>query len=238
MAAAFWLLSGVQRVGIASPDASRYLYVGGLFVLLLAVELLRGVRVGRGSRFFVMAASAVVAVSATSATCAPGARYLRAQAPVGARRPRRARARAGAASRRAITRSTSPACRSSRSTPRSTSPPRPARLARLHACAQLATRTEHEARFAADGELANIEASCRAEHRRAGSAPPRRRRRPRRPGALGRLRALPRRRRALPRVAAAELQITVPLAGLRLTAEGVPAQSRSGASRSRSRGER
>jgi hypothetical protein len=47
MAISFWLLTAVTRSFISSPFASRYLYVGGFFVLLLAVQLLDGVRLTR-----------------------------------------------------------------------------------------------------------------------------------------------------------------------------------------------
>lgn len=46
----FWVLTAISRAGVsvggyslAPPYASRYLYVGGFFLVLLAVELLRGV---------------------------------------------------------------------------------------------------------------------------------------------------------------------------------------------------
>jgi hypothetical protein len=41
---AFWLSTGVRRSFVSAPDASRYLYVGGLFIVLLAIELSRGIR--------------------------------------------------------------------------------------------------------------------------------------------------------------------------------------------------
>jgi hypothetical protein len=41
---AFWLSTGVRRSFLSDPDASRYVYVGGLFIVLLTVELARGVR--------------------------------------------------------------------------------------------------------------------------------------------------------------------------------------------------
>jgi hypothetical protein len=42
---AFWVLTGVRRGAISGPEAGRYVYVGGTFLLLTATELLRGVRV-------------------------------------------------------------------------------------------------------------------------------------------------------------------------------------------------
>ena len=50
---AFWALTAISRAGVsvggyslAPPYASRYLYVGAFFLVLIAVELLRGVRLG------------------------------------------------------------------------------------------------------------------------------------------------------------------------------------------------
>lgn len=81
MPLSFWLLTGLQRAHVGSATASRYLYVGALFVLLLASELLRGATL-RG-----WAAAAVAAVVAAVALgnlgdLRVGARYLRAQAPI------------------------------------------------------------------------------------------------------------------------------------------------------------
>lgn len=39
-AATFWLLLGLGRAGTVTPDASRYVYVGAVFVVLIAVEAL------------------------------------------------------------------------------------------------------------------------------------------------------------------------------------------------------
>lgn len=78
---AFWLLTGLQRAHVGSADASRYLYVGALFVLLLAVELVRGLALPR----WVVAATAVVAAFAVLGNLGElrtGAGYLRAQAPI------------------------------------------------------------------------------------------------------------------------------------------------------------
>jgi hypothetical protein len=38
----FWILAGLGRAGLAQPYDSRYLYVGAVFIVLLAVELGRG----------------------------------------------------------------------------------------------------------------------------------------------------------------------------------------------------
>ena len=80
-AGAFWLLGGVQRAQISSPDASRYLYVGALCVLLLAVELARGVRIGRAAAAVLVVLTATVAI-ANGGDLRAGARNLRLQAAV------------------------------------------------------------------------------------------------------------------------------------------------------------
>jgi hypothetical protein len=81
MAAGFWLLGGLQRAQISSPDASRYLYVGALFVLLLAVELVRGARAGLWVAALLTALTGLVVVSNVGDLRA-GARNLRASADV------------------------------------------------------------------------------------------------------------------------------------------------------------
>jgi hypothetical protein len=43
MLVAFTLLTGIQRAQVASPDSSRYLYVGAVVIVLLIAELARGV---------------------------------------------------------------------------------------------------------------------------------------------------------------------------------------------------
>jgi hypothetical protein len=47
IALSFWVLTAVTRAFITTPFASRYLYVGAVFLLLIAVELGRGVRLSR-----------------------------------------------------------------------------------------------------------------------------------------------------------------------------------------------
>ena len=42
-----WFLAAFNYIPGREPTTGRYMYAGGLFILLLAVELLRGVRVGR-----------------------------------------------------------------------------------------------------------------------------------------------------------------------------------------------
>ena len=58
-AATFWFLAAFNFGPGREPYSSRYLYVGGLFVVLLAVNLLQGVRV---NRWGLLAAGALVAV--------------------------------------------------------------------------------------------------------------------------------------------------------------------------------
>jgi hypothetical protein len=54
---AFWLSTGVRRSFVSAPDASRYIYVGGLFIVLLTVELSRGISLS--ARATVLLAAAV-----------------------------------------------------------------------------------------------------------------------------------------------------------------------------------
>jgi hypothetical protein len=57
----FWFLTGLRRAGLSAPDESRYLYVGAFFVLLLAVELVRGVTI-RPRAMLLIGAVAVSAI--------------------------------------------------------------------------------------------------------------------------------------------------------------------------------
>jgi hypothetical protein len=59
-AATFWFLAAFNQGPGREPYSSRYLYVGVLFVLLIAVNLLQGVRIGR--RGLLAAAAATVAI--------------------------------------------------------------------------------------------------------------------------------------------------------------------------------
>jgi hypothetical protein len=59
-AATFWFLAAFNFGPGREPYSSRYLYVGGLFVLLLAVNLLHGVRFNRWALLGGAAATAVV----------------------------------------------------------------------------------------------------------------------------------------------------------------------------------
>jgi len=44
VAATFWILAGLNEIPGRAPTVSRYQYVGGIFVLLIAAELLRGIQ--------------------------------------------------------------------------------------------------------------------------------------------------------------------------------------------------
>jgi hypothetical protein len=81
MALTFWLLTGLQRAHVGSPDASRYLYVGAFFVVLIAVELARGLSLG-GAPAVVVACAAGLVIVSNLGDLRIGARYLRSQAPV------------------------------------------------------------------------------------------------------------------------------------------------------------
>ncbi len=50
IAVLLWSLTALARAGLEAPDASRYLYPGAVLVLLLGVELLRGVRLASWMR--------------------------------------------------------------------------------------------------------------------------------------------------------------------------------------------
>ena len=78
---AFWMLTGLQRAHVGVADSSRYLYVGAFFVVLLAVELLRGVTVPRWPAVAVVVAAGL-AMFSNLGDMRTGARYLRAQAPL------------------------------------------------------------------------------------------------------------------------------------------------------------
>jgi hypothetical protein len=75
----FWLLTGLQRAQLAAPDSGRYLYFGGLFIVLLAVELARGVAISRAAGLLIAGAT-LFAVAANLGDLRDGARYLTAQA--------------------------------------------------------------------------------------------------------------------------------------------------------------
>jgi hypothetical protein len=59
---AFWVLAGLNSTGLRQPLESRYMYVGAILILLLAANLLVGVRIGR--RALIAAAVATAAIVA------------------------------------------------------------------------------------------------------------------------------------------------------------------------------
>jgi hypothetical protein len=77
--AAFWVLTALRRAMLQQPDASRYLYVGAVFVLLLASEL--ACRARPTARLaIVMVVVAGAAVLSNAGVLRDGGRYLRSQA--------------------------------------------------------------------------------------------------------------------------------------------------------------
>jgi hypothetical protein len=74
----FWALTGIARADLHEPGAPRYLYPGALFVLLIAIEAARGVRVTRGALAALAALIALVSVANLGAL-RNGAGYLRDQ---------------------------------------------------------------------------------------------------------------------------------------------------------------
>jgi hypothetical protein len=78
---AFWVLTGLRRAMLQEPDASRYLYVGALFVVLLVVELARGVSLTRRVALLIVVVAGA-AVLSNAGTVRDGGRYLRDRAGV------------------------------------------------------------------------------------------------------------------------------------------------------------
>jgi hypothetical protein len=56
--ASFWILAGINQMPGREPASSRYQYVGVIFTLLVAAELLRGLRPGRGTLTVILVAAA------------------------------------------------------------------------------------------------------------------------------------------------------------------------------------
>jgi hypothetical protein len=79
----FWILTAISRAYIGIPEswASRYLYVAGVFVVLLGIELAQGLRVPRGAQAVLALALAAIVISG-SLDASRGARSLRAEAEV------------------------------------------------------------------------------------------------------------------------------------------------------------
>ncbi len=78
MAVSFWVLTGLRRT---DPEESRYLYAGGLFVLLIAVELARDAALSTRVTG-ALAVVALVIVVANVGDLRDAARFLRAQGAI------------------------------------------------------------------------------------------------------------------------------------------------------------
>jgi hypothetical protein len=59
----FWILTALNRAFFGGPWGGRYLYVGGLVILLLAVELARGISLSRRAELMLAAVTAAAVVS-------------------------------------------------------------------------------------------------------------------------------------------------------------------------------
>lgn len=70
-----WFLAAFNFIPGREPTTGRYMYAGGLFVLLLAVELLRGVRVSR-TALLVGGAVTLAAVASNLVILRDGSRWL------------------------------------------------------------------------------------------------------------------------------------------------------------------
>jgi hypothetical protein len=76
---AFWTLTGLNRATISPPYANRYLYVGALLTVLVAVELARGARL-QPVAGAVLAVAALAAAVSNVGVLRDGARELRGDA--------------------------------------------------------------------------------------------------------------------------------------------------------------
>lgn len=77
-AATFWFLAAFNYIPGREAHASRYMYAGGAFLLLLAADLLRGARIGRPALLI----AGVVAIAVVGSNLVPlrdGERWLREQ---------------------------------------------------------------------------------------------------------------------------------------------------------------
>jgi hypothetical protein len=63
---AFWVLTALGRAFFGAPSSGRYVYVGGLFILLLAAELARGLSVQRRTALLVAVVTAAAVLSNVS----------------------------------------------------------------------------------------------------------------------------------------------------------------------------
>jgi hypothetical protein len=66
IAVAFWALAGLNTTIGRGPDAGRYQYIGAIFLLLVAAELLRGVRIPRAGVIAALAVSVLATLSNVS----------------------------------------------------------------------------------------------------------------------------------------------------------------------------
>jgi hypothetical protein len=74
----FWLLAGFSYIPGREADSSRYLYAGAALVLLLAADLMRGIRLGRAA----LLVAGVVTIAAVASNLVPlenGRDWLQAQ---------------------------------------------------------------------------------------------------------------------------------------------------------------
>jgi hypothetical protein len=74
----FWSLTGLARADLHEPGAPRYLYPGAVFILLIAIEAARGVRVPRGALVVLAVLLGAIALSNVGAL-RNGAGFLRDQ---------------------------------------------------------------------------------------------------------------------------------------------------------------
>jgi hypothetical protein len=77
----FWVLTGLRRANFVDPTESRYLYVGALFGILIAAELLRGVTLPRWVALLVACVIAAAVITGAG-TLRDAARYLRGEAEI------------------------------------------------------------------------------------------------------------------------------------------------------------
>jgi hypothetical protein len=81
MVLAFWVLTALSRAHISTPVEGRYIYAGALLVLLLGVELLRGVALPAWAGW-ALAVAAVFAAVSNLGDLRIAAGYLRGQAAI------------------------------------------------------------------------------------------------------------------------------------------------------------
>ena len=164
---AFWFLTAVQRAGIGPAESSRYVYVGAVFTVALAVELVRGVAIGRRAWLVIGGRGR----GRLGGEHGRHAQWRRVPARAGA--PRRARASRRWRSRSRWRRPTSrregsPAIPTSSSPPAATSPWRATSARRRRPSTSSPARPEN-VRLRADEELAAIHGVTLQPSARGGS---------------------------------------------------------------------